>query len=235
MRRFVLAVLTLLCSAGLAAAQSGTLNLNASSTDATHPPATAKDGVRLFTIVNGDTVAGPLAPIDLAAQPTAAPPPTPTPMFGHYEGYRFQLSESYAYFHFRSTPFNANLNGLQSSLSYFLNDWFAVEGNVVATFGSRVFGDRSKALLYTGGARIAWRGNRRPYEPWMHALIGGLHMLPQTAAGGKNGFAFQGGGGVDYRLSGRASARIGADYVRSQLYSQSQNNFQIAGGLVLNF
>jgi len=234
MRRFVLAVLTVLCSAGLAAAQSGTLNLNTSTAEATHPLA-AKDDVRLFAIVNGDAVVAPLAPIDLAAQP-AAPLPTPTPAFGHYEGYRFQLSENYTYFRFRSTPFNANLNGLQSSLSYFLTDWFAVEGNVVATFGSKVFGaDRSKGLLYTGGARLAWRGNRRPYEPWMHALIGGLRVLPQTAAGGKNSFAVQVGGGMDYRLSGRAAVRVGGDFVRSQLYSQSQNNFQIFGGLVVNF
>jgi hypothetical protein len=189
-------------------------------------------------VVNGDTVAPPLAPIDLNAQPTAplpVPAPSPSPSFGHYEGYRFQLSESYTYFRFQSTPFNANLNGLQSSLSYFLDDWFAVEGNVVATFGTKVGADHSKALLYTGGARLAWRGNRRPFEPWMHALVGGLRVLPQTAAGGKNSFAFQGGGGVDYRLGGRAAVRVGADYVRSQLYSQSQNNFQIAGGLVLNF
>lgn len=234
MRRFVLAVLTVLCSAGLAAAQSGTLNLNTSSDDAAHPLA-EKNGVRLFTVASGDTVAAPLVPIDLAAQP-ATPLPAPTPAFGHYEGYRFQLSEDYTYFRFRSTPFNANLNGLQSSLSYFLNDWFAVEGNVVATFGTRVFGaDHSKGLLYTGGGRLAWRGNRRPFEPWMHALIGGLRMVPQTAVGGKNGFAVQAGGGMDYRLNGRAAVRVGADFVRSQLYSQSQNNFQISGGLVVNF
>ena len=69
----------------------------------------------------------------------------------------------------------------------------------------------------------------------MHGLIGGLHMVPQTAVGGKTGFAVQAGGGVDYRLSGRASARFGGDYIRSQLYSASQNNFQIGGGLVINF
>jgi hypothetical protein len=204
-----------------------------SDADTAHPFAAANARVHLLATVNGDTVAVPATPIDLNAQPAAPPPPL---SFGHYEGYRFQLSEGYSYFRFRSTPFDANLNGLQSSLSYFLNDWFAVEGNTVAAFGTRVFGgDRSKALLYTGGARIAWRESRRRIEPWMHALVGGLHMVPQTAAGGKNGFAFQGGGGVDYRLSGRASVRVGGDYVRSQLYSESQNNFQVGGGLVINF
>ncbi len=233
MRRFVLAVLTVLCSAGLASAQSGTLSLNLSEADNSHPLAAAKDGARFFATFNGDNFAALAAPIDLNAQP-AVPPPAPS--FGHYEGYRFQLSEGYSYFRFRSTPFNANMSGIQSSLSYFLNDWFAVEGNTIAAFGSQVFGgDRSKALLFTGGGRLAWRDTRRKFEPWMHGLVGGLRILPQTSAGGKTSFAFQGGGGVDYRLSGRASVRVGGDFIRSQLYSQAQNNFQIGGGLVLNF
>jgi len=237
MRRFALAVLTILCCAGLAAAQSGTLNLYTSDADTLRPLAAAKGDLRLFANGATDTVAVALVPIDLNPQPAApAPTPAPIPPFGHYEGYRFQLGVGYSYFRFRSAPFNSNMSGLQTSLSYFLNDWFAVEGNTVAAFGSSVFGsDRSKALLFTGGARVAWRDSRRRFEPWMHGLIGGLHMLPQTAAGSKTGFAVQAGGGVDYRLGGRASARFGGDYIRSQLYSTSQNNFQIGGGLVINF
>jgi len=237
MRRFVLAVLTILCCAGLAVAQSGTLNLNTSDADTSRLFAPAKGDLRPFANGAAETVTLALVPIDLNPQPaSAAPVPAPAPPFGHYEGYRFQLGVGYSYFRFRSAPFNSNMSGLQTSLSYFLNDWFAVEGNTIAAFGSSVFGgDRSKALLFTGGARLAWRDSRRRFEPWMHGLIGGLHMLPQTAAGGKVGFAVQAGGGVDYRLSGRASARFGGDYIRSQLYSASQNNFQIGGGLVINF
>jgi opacity protein-like surface antigen len=233
MRRFVLAVLTVLCGASLASAQSGSPSLSLSDSETAHSFADAKDGVRFLALAGGDAIAMPIAPISLSAAPAAPLPPS---SFGHYEGYRFQLYEGYSYFRFRSTPFNANLNGLQSSLSYYLNDWFAVEGNTVAAFGTRVLGaDRSKSLLFTGGARVAWRDSKRKLEPWMHGLVGGLHIIPQTAAGGKTGFAFQGGGGVDYKLSGRASVRVGGDYVRSQLYSQAQNSFQIGGGLVFNF
>ena len=237
MRRFALAVLTILCCAGLAPAQSGTLNLYTSDADTLRPLAAARGDLRLFATGATEAVPVTLVPIDLNPQPAApAPTPAPTPPFGHYEGYRFQLGVGYSYFRFRSAPFNSNMSGLQTSLSYFLNDWFAVEGNTIAAFGSSVFSnERSKALLFTGGARIAWRDSRRRFEPWMHGLIGGLHMLPQTAVGGKTGFAVQAGGGVDYRLSGRASARFGGDYIRSQLYSTSQNNFQIGGGLVINF
>jgi hypothetical protein len=237
MRRFALAVLTILCCADLAAAQSGTLNLYTSDADTLRPLAAAKGDLRLFATGTTEAVPVALVPIYLNPQPAApAPTPAPTPPFGHYEGYRFQLGVGYSYFRFRSAPFNSSMSGLQTSLSYFLNDWFAVEGNTIAAFGSSVFSnERSKALLFTGGARVAWRDSRRRFEPWMHGLIGGLHMLPQTAVGGKTGFAVQAGGGVDYRLSGRASARFGGDYIRSQLYSTSQNNFQIGGGLVINF
>src|SRR5256885_10115615 len=108
------------------------------------------------------------------------------------------------------------MSGLQTSLSYFLNDWFAVEGNSIAAFGSSVFSnERSKALLFTGGARIAWRDSRRRFEPWMHGLIGGLHMPPQTAVGGKTGFAVQAGGRVDHRLGRRTSTRLGRHHYRS--------------------
>jgi len=96
-------------------------------------------------------------------------------------------------------------------------------------------GDRSKYFLYTGGGRIAWRDSRRKYEPWMHVLVGGIHMIPQTNLGGQNAFALQAGGGADLRYNTRISFRVGGDYVRSQLYSQSQNNFQFGAGLVVHF
>lgn len=232
MKRFVLAVLAFLGIAGLAAAQSASLSLNTFPGITNHGLTPSTSGLRLVSDVSGDTVAIPTAP---EPQP-ASPEPAPRFYFGNNDDFRFQLGLGYQYVRFRSTPFNANLNGLQTSLSYFINDWFAVEGNTVAAFGTKVFGgDRSKYLLFTGGGRIAWRGDRRRWEPWMHGLVGGIHMLPQTAVGGKNGFALQAGGGADYRLTSNVSVRVGADYVRTQLYSQSQNNFQGGAGLVIHF
>jgi hypothetical protein len=235
MKRFVLAAIALLASATFASAQNGALNLNTSGADPTHRFSAAAEGIHLVADSNltGDAAPAPVA--DPLAQP--APPPAPRRFYyGNSEDFRFQLGVGYEYVRFRSAPFNANLSGLHTSLSYYLNDWFAVEGNVVAAFGTQVFGtDRSKYLLYTGGARIAWRDERRKFEPWMHVLIGGLHVIPQTALGGKNGFAVQPGGGVDIRYTSRVSFRVEGDYVRSQLYSQSQNNFQLGGGLVVKF
>ncbi len=232
MKRFVLALLATLGLAGLATAQTGSLSLNNFGDNAFSNFAAPSERVRLTETVTGDTVAAPAAP---TPQP-ADPQPAPRFYFGNSDDFRFQLGLGYQYVRFRSTAFNANLNGLQTSLSYFMNDWFAIEGNVVAALGTQVFGsDRSKYLLYTGGGRIAWRGEKRRWEPWMHALIGGLHMTPQTSLGGKNGFALQAGAGADYRLTSNVSIRVGGDYVRSQLYSQSQNNFQGGAGIVVHF
>jgi hypothetical protein len=88
-------------------------------------------------------------------------------------------------------------------------------------------------LVYGAGPKIAWRQKR--WEPWLHAILGGAHEQPQTAAGGKNAFAVQAGGGVDYRYNPRVSFRLEGDYVRSSFFSQSQNNFQLAGGIVFHF
>ena len=231
MKRLVLAVLATLGSAGFAVAQNGAIDLGSGNADNPHRFTAAGEGIQLLTSVIGDTVAVP--------EPSASPvPAAPAPrfFFGNSEDFRFQLALSYQHVVFRSVPFNANLNGINTSLSYFLNDWFAIEGNTVEAFGTKVFGgDRSKYFLYTGGGRIAWRDSRRKYEPWMHVLVGGIHMIPQTAFGGQNAFALQAGGGADLRYNTRISFRVGGDYVRSQLYSQSQNNFQFGAGLVVHF
>jgi len=231
MNRFALAILAFLGISGLAGAQTGSLSLDNFSATNSRNLTPSSGGLRLLADAGGDTVALPAAPSPLPADPH----PAPKFFFGNSEDFRFQLGLGYQYVRFRSTAFDSNLNGLQVSLSYFLNDWFAVEGNVVAAFGTALSNNSAKYLLYTAGGRIAWRGQRRRWEPWGHALVGGLHMIPQTALGGQNGFAFQAGGGVDYRLNPNVSIRAGADYVRSQLYSQSQNNFQGGVGLVIHF
>ncbi len=232
MKRFVLAVLATLGSAGFAAAQNGAIDLGSWNADNSHRFTAAGEGIQLLTSANGDTAAVP----EPSANPSPAPAaPTPKFFFGNSEDFRLQFAISYQHVVFRSTPFNANLDGINTSVSYFLNDWFAVEGNTVEAFGTKTFGNTSKYFLYAGGGRIAWRDQRRKYEPWMHFLVGGIHMIPQTAVGGKNGFALQAGAGTDLRYNTRISFRFGGDYVRSQLYSQSQNNFQFGAGLVLHF
>jgi len=168
--------------------------------------------------------------------PGAAPGPAPEPkfIFGGRDDYRWQLGLSASWIRFRSSIFNASTVGVLTSLTYYTNDWFAIEGNVNAGYAPTIFqNEHVKVLVYGAGPKIAWRQKR--WEPWAHAIVGGSHEQPQTAAGGKNAFAVQAGGGVDYRYNPRLSFRLEGDYVYTKFFSQTQNNFQLAGGVVFHF
>jgi hypothetical protein len=171
--------------------------------------------------------------------PSPALPDAPAPPKSGYQNddfYRWNLGIGYEYVHFKSAPFSANMSGLHTDLTYNLYDWLGLEGNVVSTWGGDIYGARSKFVLYAAGARVGWgqSSRRRRLTPWVHALVGGTHVNPQTA-GGKNGFALQAGGGADLVWNQRIALRAEADYVRTMLYSSSQNNFQIGLGAVIHF
>jgi opacity protein-like surface antigen len=175
-----------------------------------------------------------------AASPfgTAAPDPSPAPdpkfLYGGRDDFRWQLAIGADWFRFRSSIFNASAVGVKSSVTYFTNDWFGIEGNVSATFAPEIF-DREhvKLLVYGAGPKIAWR--EKKWEPWAHAIIGGSHEQPQTAGNSKNAFAVQVGGGADYRINPRLSGRLEADWVHTSYFGQSQNNFELMGGVVFHF
>ena len=174
----------------------------------------------------------------LAANPAPADPATPSPkpkfLYGGRDDYRWQLSLGAAGFRFQSNVINASGVGLMTSVTYFLNDWFAVEGNVAATFAPAILKNEDvKFVTYGGGAKIAWRQKR--WEPWLHGIFGGAHENPQTAAGSRNSYSIQVGGGADYRWNPRLSFRFEGDYVRTGFFNQGQNNLLLAGGIVFHF
>jgi hypothetical protein len=175
------------------------------------------------------------APVSVPSAALPDAPAPPKPGYNNDDFYRWDLGVGYEFFHFKSSIFSADLSGLHTTLTYNLKDWFGLEGSLVSAFGGDVFGNRSKSVLYTAGGRLGWGVSNRRWTPWAHALIGGVHMIPQTAAGGKNGFAVQAGGGADWRWNDRVSLRAEGDYVRTQLYSSSQNNFQLGIGAVIHF
>jgi opacity protein-like surface antigen len=164
----------------------------------------------------------------------AEPSPKPRFLYGGRDDYRFQLGLGFTWTRFRSQQFNASALGLNTSLAYYTNDWFAIEGGLSTGFAPELpNGDHVKLLFYGVGPKIAWR--QRRWEPWLHALVGGVHEQPQTASGGKNAFAVQAGGGADYRINPRLSGRLQADWIRTSLFNTSQNNFQLTGGIVIHF
>src|SRR5262249_8048308 len=100
-----------------------------------------------------------LAPIDLAADSSAPPEPSPEPpprfVYGSREDYRWQIALGYEYIRFFSPSFDANLNGFHTSFSYFTNEWFALEGSFIAALGEKVFANETtRYLLFAGGPKI---------------------------------------------------------------------------------
>jgi len=191
-----------------------------------------------FTLV--PELAPPAAPSQPFVSPSPKPalpdaPALPQRSSSNEEGYPWDLAIGYEYIHFNSSQFNANLSGLHTDLTYNLNSWFGLEGNVISAWGGEIGGERTKYVLFAAGGRVGFGPLRKRFSPWAHALVGGVHLNPQVARESKNSFALQAGGGVDWAYSSRVALRAEADYVRSTLYSSTQNNFQIGLGAVIHF
>lgn len=133
----------------------------------------------------------------------------------------------YTFVRFRSSLFNARMNGLNTTLDYYLRDHLALEGNVTSAFS-----EDARYVFYGAGVKVS-KGNSK-LAPFAHALVGGAHIFPRAPIGNA-GLAFEAGGGVRARLPHQFWLRVEADYVRSQLYSSGQNNFQAVAALSYRF
>jgi hypothetical protein len=138
-----------------------------------------------------------------------------------------ELGLGYTFVRFQSSPFNASMNGLNTSVSYYLRDHLALEGDVTAAFA-----EDARYLFYGGGVKVS-KGNRK-LQPFAHALVGGAHIFPRAGTG-NNGFAFRLGGDAEAQLQQQLWLRVEADYLRSQLYSSGQNNFQAVAAIIYRF
>ncbi|MGB2621125.1 MAG: hypothetical protein WA857_04665 [Candidatus Acidiferrum sp.] len=197
-------------------------------------PSLAPASALTSPVPSADPGASPSPAPAPAATPAPAPDPDPRFIYGGRDDYRWQLGVGVDWMRFRSSIFNASAVGVDSSVTYFMNNWFGVEGNVATAFAPEIFQqEHVKLLVYGAGPKIAWRQNK--WEPWMHAILGGAHEQPQTGDNTKNAFAVELGGGADYRFNPRFSGRLEADWVRTSFFSQSQNNFKLMGGVVFHF
>jgi hypothetical protein len=170
------------------------------------------------------------------AAPEASPSPAPDPKFiyGGRDDFRWQLAVGADWIRFRSSIFNASAVGINASVTYFTNEWFGIEGSASTGFAPEIFNkEHVKILVYGAGPKIAWR--EKKWEPWMHLILGGSHEQPQTAGNSRNSYAIEAGGGADYRINPRLSGRLEADWVRTGFFNQSQNDFQLMGGVVFHF
>ncbi len=187
--------------------------------------------------------AGSFAPASAVGEASGVPTPTPPPatpaakpkyvFFGDRDDYRWQLGVGVEFFRFESNVFNASLVGLNTTVTYFTNSWFAFEGDVLTGFAPEVYGHLVKMVGGSGGIRIG--GRRARWEPWGHALVGGNHLQPQTADGSRHALMAQAGGGVDYRVHSRLSLRLEGDWMYTTYFNHTQNNYQGVAGVVFHF
>lgn len=165
----------------------------------------------------------------------SAPRPAPEPKTYYTQNpNKWQLGLAFALVRFRSSAFYATAPGLNSSLAYWWKEWVAIEGSVTSAFGPPVLANAHfRYLGYGGGPKFSLGHGR--LEPWAHALVGGVHLLPQTAASGRNGFEFTMGGGVDYAINDTISAKGGVDYLGTHIFGAWQSSIQIVAGASLRF
>jgi hypothetical protein len=196
-------------------------------------PASATGSVAL-TNTAGEASAVP-TPSPAAAALPAAPAAKPRYIvFGDRDDYRWQLGVGVEFFRFQSNVINASMVGMNTTLTYYTNSWFALEGNLVTGFAPAIY-QTEHVKLFGGAGGIRIGGRRQRWEPWGHALVGGSHLQPQTAGASRTSLMAQAGIGVDYRVHTRLSFRVEADWVYTSYYSQTQNNFQGVAGVVLHF
>jgi len=169
-----------------------------------------------------------------AAPLPPAPAPKPKFVFGDRDDYRWQLGLGVEVLRFQSNVIDATAVGVNTTLSFYTNSWFALEGNIVTAFAPPIV-DNDHVKYFGGGGGIRIGGRRNQWEPWGHALIGGGHLQPQTAAGNRSALMAQAGLGVDYRVNSRLSLRVEGDYVYTNFYNQNQNSFQGTTGVVFHF
>jgi len=251
MKRLSVSVLLLLGSVGVARAQASapTLNIDKENVAQDYAATSGAKATLLNDIAAADAFSPPAAkPANTFAAPgvatalalpleyaePASPSPRPRFLYGGRDDYRWEVGLAASWLRFQSSAFDANAIGINGTVVYFTNEWFGVEGDVTAVFAPTILArEHVKIATYGGGPKIAWR--RQRWEPWLHGIFGGAHEQPQIAGQSRNSYAIKAGGGADYRWNPRISFRLEADYVRTGFFTQSQNNFQVAGGIVFHF
>lgn len=176
-----------------------------------------------------------LSPVYSAA---LAPEPSPAPQTNYTykeRDYAWDLGVGFALVRFRSSVYYASAPGFNSNLAYWFKDWLAIEGSATTGYAPEIYqNEHIKYLGYGAGPKFSLTGRSR-LEPWAHAIVGGAHVLPQTALSGKNSFLVEAGGGVDYGLNPRVSARLEVDYLSTHLFGAWQNSAQGIIGIVIHF
>src|SRR6266436_6322903 len=101
------------------------------------------------------------APSLTAAFPAPQPRPRPQTIKDDDVQGTWELGLGYTFVRFQSSLFNASMNGLDTTVSYYLRDHIALVGNATAAFS-----EDGRYLFYGGGVKVS-KGNPKlqPFAP----------------------------------------------------------------------
>jgi hypothetical protein len=194
------------------------------------PVNTAAISLTPFSAPPVNTPPGGLAP----STPLSLMPAPPQDVTSVFENYSWQLYGGYTFLRFFELPnITQSMNGFNFSMVYYWKDWFGFDGEFAATHATQ--SDVSSWFLFGGGGpRFRWSA-KKGVEVWAHALVGGTHFTPQTAAGNQHAFAYELGGGVDLPFKPRWAIRLGGDAMCTTYFGTHQFSPKASAGLVFRF
>ena len=144
----------------------------------------------------------------------------------------------------------ASLNGWEASASVGFLPWLRAVGDMGGGYGtvpmvfSSILGSgklnvNTSLHTYLFGLRASASVGKS--APFGQALFGLAHQSVSanafiTGVGQReNAFAFDLGGGIDFRLASRVAWRVQADYLQTKLFDSTQHDPRISTGIVLRF
>ena len=153
----------------------------------------------------------------------------------------------YSYYHTDlSTIDKANTNGWQASLEGKFLPWVGIVADFGSHYGSQNFPVFCEAIIGCSpvvnanvheynilfGPRVSVSVGR--FRPFAEGMIGAGHVTAKGIASDTS-FASALGGGIDYKLIPAVAWRFQGDFVNTRFFSRSQNNLQLATGIVIRF
>jgi hypothetical protein len=181
-------------------------------------------------------VSGAVAAQDNTTATLVADPAPATASRMSSSSYPWQVGMNFTYQRFDMGKGNANLYGIQTSVTRWISDsQVGIEGTVTATFGRFSPLVREQVVFYGGGIKVGKREGK--YQPWAHLLAGGAHDRFNQGVGPPafNTWGFLGGGGVDLQWRSHIAWRAQVDFLGTHFGGVFQKTINVGGGIVFDF
>lgn len=140
----------------------------------------------------------------------------------------------YSYYDSNFAQNRSGLSGWQASLEGKIFPFLGIVADFSGNYGTVNFPAPISTHVdnFLFGPRVSVSvGSWRPFA---EALFGAGHVST-NGMGSDNSFATAIGGGLDYKIIRPIAVRAQLDYVRTSLFSTTQNNVRVTTGLVVRF